>query len=432
MRKPDPSPSILWVHIEAFAHFLPGDGPWLMIDDCQRLLDTLALVGGGVMCTLEVLEEHGLLRPQSPIRDLALVLGLLYRLDSAWPGGPGEEELSWVHAMVNVAQKHGIVFKDAPYGIEDKLKTRTSTMRTCRSGPSSIGRVRYVLKDIEPRSLLIRLVGSSPLSPGAIVAGLAESAVRAMICPFLSPKEEDLESSALPEAVVEIWKWEFCRVSLSVFRGVTKDDVKKMDREHQRAEIGRHTRFRYYNDGTLLVIKLMPSKEHEVAHLTLAQDARDALIGMCLPRHSLSPVGRTIYKPPNSSKEGDAAFCPLPSRELKADWPTIVFEPGVSESLHRLRHDAGRWIVNSEGDVKIIISIKLAQKRLVVEKWCASPSDGYRPATRANLNPNTPIPTQMQQLTVTQIPHHSQVTLFSQLSPFSQVLSRHMKSLEHL
>ena len=81
------------------------------------------------------------------------------------------------------------------------------------------------------------------------------------------------------------------------------------------------------------------------------------------------PVGATKYKRPNFSKEGDTAYCPLPSREQETDWPTIVLESGLSEMHTRLRHDAQWWIVNSGGDVNIviIISIKPAQKTLLVE-----------------------------------------------------------------
>jgi len=87
----------------------------------------------------------------------------------------------------------------------------------------------------------------------------------------------------------------------------------------------------------------------------------------------------------------------------ETDWPTIVFESGLSEPL-RLRNDAAWWLVDS-GEVKIviIISITPAQKRLRVGKWCLAPPSGNRPATRAS-NANSPIPTRMQQISITQNP----------------------------
>jgi len=102
-----------------------------------------------------------------------------------------------------------------------------------------------------------------------------------------------------------------------IFRGVTKANVEKMDREHQRAEIGRHTRFSYYTDGNLLVIKLMPSAEHQGAHLILSQKLSLAALRMGLPGNCLYPVGGTTYQRPNSSKEGDTGYRPIPARRRK-------------------------------------------------------------------------------------------------------------------
>ncbi|KAF2194373.1 hypothetical protein K469DRAFT_651654 [Zopfia rhizophila CBS 207.26] len=187
-----------------------------------------------------------------------------------------------------------------------------------------------------------------------------------------------------------------------VFRSVTKGHLDKLDRK--RASIGKHTRMSHCTDTNLLIVKLMPSVEHEIAHLILADDLRDALAGMGLPRRSLVPLGGSKFSGPNSSKEGDSAYKP-PSRNRKADWPTIVFESGLSETLTRLRHDARWWLTNSRGDVKIviIISITPAQTMLRVEKWCHSPVPD-RPLTRGHPSPMTPEPTKMQEITITPNP----------------------------
>src|SRR5271156_3836174 len=92
------------------------------------------------------------------------------------------------------------------------------------------------------------------------------------------------------------------------FRGVTKDHLAQIDR--QRASIGKHTRMTHYTDTDLLVIKLMPSKEHEAAHITLAEVVNDKLRGMGLPIGSLIPLGAGKCNGPNSSKEGDSTYKP--------------------------------------------------------------------------------------------------------------------------
>lgn len=93
-------PIVLWQHIEGFAHFLPGDGPWYMSDDSQGIRETLQLVGRAVMTTLTVPESHGLLKPECPIRDISLVLGRLIEIVMDWSGSSEQEEFSWVEEMI--------------------------------------------------------------------------------------------------------------------------------------------------------------------------------------------------------------------------------------------------------------------------------------------------------------------------------------------
>jgi hypothetical protein len=107
---------------------------------------------------------------------------------------------------------------------------------------------------------------------------------------------------------------------------------------------------------------------------------------MGIPHGQLIPVNAGRYKGNASSKEGDSAYKPYPSRGRKADWPTIVFEAGISESLSRLRIDTGWWLTNSGGDVNIVIIIAVNQRqlRIQVEKWELALPDLGRPCTRSN------------------------------------------------
>jgi len=126
---------------------------------------------------------------------------------------------------------------------------------------------------------------------------------------------------------------------------------------------------------------------------------------MGLSEDCLYPLGGTTFHSNNSSKEADSAFKPI-SRTQRTDWPTIVFESGLSKSLTHLRQDAQWWLNNSGGDVNIviIISIALAVKRLRIEKWCLLPATGQMPATRTRQNPNPLVPTNVQDVTITQNP----------------------------
>jgi hypothetical protein len=184
-----------------------------------------------------------------------------------------------------------------------------------------------------------------------------------------------------------------------VFRSVTKDHLAQID--HQRASIGKGIRLTHYTDTDLLIVKV-PTAEHEQAHLSIFYKVNDILRGMGLPGLSLWPCGGTTYHGPSSSKEGDSTYKPKWCRAGKDNWPTLVFEAGLSESLAKLRTDAGWWLENSRGEVKIVIviSIRPAQKSLWIEKWCLQPRIPAAPVTRAN----APVPTKIQELTIIQNP----------------------------
>jgi hypothetical protein len=130
---------------------------------------------------------------------------------------------------------------------------------------------------------------------------------------------------------------------------------------------------------------------------------------MGLPKRSLIALGAKTCFGPNSSKEGDSTYKPK-CRPREDDWPTIVFEAGLSESLTSLRTDARWWLTNSKGEVKIVIVISImpAEKSLRIEQWCLSlpirPGPVTRAYSNANSNANTQVPTEIQELTVIQNP----------------------------
>jgi hypothetical protein len=161
----------------------------------------------------------------------------------------------------------------------------------------------------------------------------------------------------------------------------------------------------HYADTDLLIIKLMPSAEHEEAHLLLGQYFFARLTTMGIPPGGIIPLGSTKFLGRRSSKEGDSAYKPR-SRNKKTDWPTIVFESGLSESLSRLRSDAHWWLTHSGGEVKtvVIISIRLAQRDIRVEKGILAPPTGRRRTLRANANANALVPTKVQQIAITPAP----------------------------
>jgi hypothetical protein len=183
---------------------------------------------------------------------------------------------------------------------------------------------------------------------------------------------------------------EACRTNQQyiAFRDVTDRDLEQIDRE--RESFGTGTRFCYYNKSKDLVIKMVTAR-HEGAHNTLADELRDALRDMGLPKRDIVPVGAARFPGFRRKMEGDSSFKPR-TRDQRDDWPSIVFECGLSESLANLRDDARWWLTDSQGAVKIVVIVLVSEKtmKLQVEKWVtATATATSRPATRAHPNPNS-------------------------------------------
>ena len=179
-----------------------------------------------------------------------------------------------------------------------------------------------------------------------------------------------------------------------VFKPVTTDDRDKID-----DTIGRHWRKTHCIDLDTLIVKLMPLVTHEGAHRSFGHLIRDQSRAMGISPLGLYDVGGTTYQGHFVKKEADTAFRPIPQRPNRADWPTIVLEAGVSQSLRQLKNAAKWWLSNSGGQVKIVLifSIKEGSRTIHIEKWETRPATGR--ATRSN-RPPAQVPTQIQEITI--------------------------------
>jgi len=179
------------------------------------------------------------------------------------------------------------------------------------------------------------------------------------------------------------------------FVKVTSDAMKDIENDRQRGNIPKYTRFHYEEIDETLIIKLMPSTVHEYSHRQLSERTMIQIIStMGIDTDTLEPLGSARFKAPHSSKEADSCFLPE-SRNPKTDWPTLVFEAGVSESLTRLQVDARWWLSNSNDEVKIVIliAINTSVPSIVVQKWQMAKAE-QRGVT-------TVIPQQTQELLIT-------------------------------
>ena len=179
-----------------------------------------------------------------------------------------------------------------------------------------------------------------------------------------------------------------------VFQSVTEDDFAKID--EKRYTINRALRFTYCTDINTLIIKV-PTKEHERVTRAFSHDFVHRIEHMGLTElYDLCDMGGTTYTERSTKKEADSCWRPIATRPNPLDWPTLVFEVGVSETLRKLRNDAQWWLANSQGRVKIVLLFKINRvaRTIHIEKWeCRPVTPTY--ALRSN-RPPVQVPTQIQ------------------------------------
>ncbi|CUS11366.1 unnamed protein product, partial [Tuber aestivum] len=119
-----------------------------------------------------------------------------------------------------------------------------------------------------------------------------------------------------------------------------------------------------------LIVKIKPSGVHELVSRGFSVELWAKVIRMGL-RQALNLVGGTTFQGIQSWKEADCAYKPNTFRPYENDWPTLVIECGVSESLNRLRVESRWWLENSVEGVNIVLLFSISKKArsIHIEKW---------------------------------------------------------------
>ena len=120
------------------------------------------------------------------------------------------------------------------------------------------------------------------------------------------------------------------------FFGMSKEDLEKVDRSRCHLP---SMRFLYDSELELLVVKIMVGKAHEWCGNAFAQDVLEKVRSCCGDHRVLRHMGSFRCESRGRLKEPDVALVP-PGRDLEKDWPFVVFEVGVSQTLSALRNDA--------------------------------------------------------------------------------------------
>ncbi|KAJ5932356.1 hypothetical protein N7516_006845 [Penicillium verrucosum] len=145
--------------------------------------------------------------------------------------------------------------------------------------------------------------------------------------------------------------------------------------------------YRFEFEGDTGILRVIPGYRHEYTTTGLQQQVILQLASIGLNRQ-YRWGGATPYNSLSRNKEGDQVFSPStrwPS-STSLQWPTVVVETGVSESLRRLRQDAKWWFGASNGDVRMVIIISIKKTAVHFEQWQLAPPNAPRPLTRAYIN----------------------------------------------
>ena len=102
-------------------------------------------------------------------------------------------------------------------------------------------------------------------------------------------------------------------------------------------------RFFYDMNQEILIVKFMEGVTYEVFGGLLRLELDRVVIFRIGLRRAITSMGSTRFKGLHRAKEFDFCFKPI-SRDLITDWPSVVFEVRVSESLTQLRKDARFWL----------------------------------------------------------------------------------------
>lgn len=162
--------------------------------------------------------------------------------------------------------------------------------------------------------------------------------------------------------------------------------------EAYREKIGGKYRF-FHLPHDHLVIVTIPTGKHERVDRTFYNFITTSIAGMGLQLDWMS-TGSTRLRGNSvggASREGDSGGRPFPNRNDGANWPTLVVETGVSQTLIGLHAAIRWWFAESEHAVKIVILIKVnpAMRQIKIEKWTEGVETRFGIATRGR-SPLTP------------------------------------------
>lgn len=136
--------------------------------------------------------------------------------------------------------------------------------------------------------------------------------------------------------------------------------------------------FDYYRPFEVLVVKLRSKEQEQAVQLFTRMLYRK--LGQMHQNTSkhLRSSGPEVMKTKDRVKVPDACFSPVVnvSEDRQGNyWPTLVIEVGFSQCHGRLDQDAKWWLQQSEGHVRMVLTVSIERQGcegIKIEKWVPS------------------------------------------------------------
>ncbi|KAG0584596.1 hypothetical protein KC19_3G221000 [Ceratodon purpureus] len=156
------------------------------------------------------------------------------------------------------------------------------------------------------------------------------------------------------------------------FTGVSMSDLDGID------DIRNHLpkmRFFYDMNQEILIVKFMVGTAHELSVGLLGIELDRLVASRTGMRRAIISIGSARFKGLIRQKESDFCYKPT-SRTLEDDWPSVVFEVGVFDTLRvQLHKDARFWLECSGGQTRVVIlaSVNKEARSWTIERWQHDP-----------------------------------------------------------
>ena len=115
--------------------------------------------------------------------------------------------------------------------------------------------------------------------------------------------------------------------------------------------------------NSLLLVRMPKSRQHESAARQFSKIFDKAVEPTGL-ESALRDLGSATQDGPSGKKEPDCSWLPIRLPRGRSDhWPSVVVEVSFSETSSKLMSDVRYWLGDSQGDVELVITIKINRKK---------------------------------------------------------------------